>query len=495
MEDKEKTKKLEVVSNVEVVKNKSLVTMHNKLVEAKYKLTKEEFSIVLFLIALIQPQDEDLKEYQIPVKILKAISGTKHKNMYRVVKEALEGLLKKPIKIKTLEEDGKERFLICNFISHGEYKEGEGSFIVGIDKKLKPYLLFLKENFTSSKLKYFFSLRSFYSMRLYILLKQFEKTGFRVDYIPELREILGIGKNEYPRFDNFEKRVIKKAVEEINQKTDLEVSYKKKKTGRRITHIEFYIKVKPDAAKERELEKKIIEEVRKLNQGDTTETTKVPSQTINNKEQKQEKIKNSAKEKDLEKVWTEIGKIRKKYEKVLNEILQKISRLNENQILFLLANLNENDIPIEIAKEIVITADRNKALKNPMGFLIKTFDIDMSKARFKELTLTSKKIDEKLLKEKLEKMMIDGTSALDYIRVYWNEVIKPRYNNGELDKRTLKLLREPLQKAVIDDLENKIYVIVPDIAYRDWLDSEFGDDMRKFFKERFDIDDVVVESL
>jgi len=263
----------EVITEVERIKNNAIATMHNKFIEARYRLTIEEQRIILALISLIQPEDEDFKDYKIPVNVLQELTGTKRKDIHAAVKEAVERLLKRTIIIET-EKD----FEAFNFISYGRYRRGEGYFVVSIDKHLKPYLLKLKERFTRIPLKYIFPLRSVYAIRLYELLKQYENTGFRVDYLPDLREMLGVEPEEYKRFFDFEKRVLKPAIKEINEKTDIEVSYKKKKTGRKITHIEFEVRPKPKASNIKD-EKEIIEKVKKLNQ-DTTQTTKSPSQTL-----------------------------------------------------------------------------------------------------------------------------------------------------------------------------------------------------------------------
>ena len=223
------------------INKKAVANIHNNLIQARHKLTLEEIRLMDTIISFIQPDDEEFKRYKIPVSIFKEFYGTHRKDIYNVVKRAVEGLLSKPIKIEGKNEKGKRIFEMFNFISYGRYEEGEGSFYIEIDRNFKPYLLQLKEFFTKIPIKYTYVLRSRYAIRLYELLKQYESTGFRVDSIDELKEMLGVEKNEYPRFDNFDRRVLKKAVEEINEKTDLEVSYRKKKTGRKITHIEFEI--------------------------------------------------------------------------------------------------------------------------------------------------------------------------------------------------------------------------------------------------------------
>jgi len=452
-----------------------IATMHNKFVEARYRLTIEEQRIILALISLIQPEDEDFKDYKIPVNVLQELTGTKRKDIYTAVKEAVERLLKRTIIIET-EKD----FEAFNFISYGRYRKGEGYFVISIDKHLKPYLLKLKEKFTRIPLKYIFPLRSTYAIRLYELLKQYENTGFRVDYLPNLREMLGVEPGEYIRFDNFERKVLKTAIKEINEKTDIEVSYEKKKTGRKITHIEFKIKPK------------------NVNEGDTTQIEKIPSENIDiqgQEQMKDEKVDNvkSQSENNPMNVWEEIGRIRRKYRHILDEILSRVKRLNENQILFLLVNADENQFPKDILKEMIVGVDNNKSLNNPMGFLIKTLNIDTKQAKFKELTLISSKIDEDLFREKLKNMFVDGRSAKEYFKVYWDEVVKPAYAKGLINKDTMKILRYPLRLAVYDEIDNIIYVPVPDVIYKEWLENNFLEDIRKFLREKFNIENIVVE--
>ncbi len=484
----------EVIREVEEIKNvnkNALATMHNNLIQARHRLSLEEIRLMDTIISFIQPEDEDFKIYKIPVSILKELYPTKRKDIYDVVKRTIEGLLKKPIKIERVDEEGNREFFMANFIADGSYKEGKGYFEVSISARLKPYLLQLKEFFTRIPLRYTYILRSSYSIRLYELLKQYEQTGFRVDYLPDLREMLGIESEEYKRFEAFERIVLKRAIKEINEKTDLEVSYKKKKTGRKITHIEFTIKTKPKASNDKD-EKEIFEKVKMLNVGDTPKLTKTPSETLDTQGQKQEKISDAKKEENRRtsvEIWEDIRKLRKEYKPLLEEIKEKTTRLNENQILFLLVNANKQIFPEQFMKEIIINADKNKSLNNPMGFLVNTFQIDMTKAKFKELTLTVSKIDEELFKKKLEEMFVNGNSALKYIKVYWNDRVK-----GRVQKNVAVLLREPLRKAVYDDLENKVYIPVPDELYRDWFETNFLEDIKEYLNDKFEIEEVEVLS-
>ena len=229
------------VKEIDRINKNATATIHNDLIQARHRLSLEELRLMDTIISFIQPDDENFKIYRIPVSVLKELYESERHDIYDVVKRTLQGLLSKPIKIETKGKDGKKELIIANFISDGYYKEGKGFFEVSISPRMKPFLLQFKDFFTRIPLKYTYLLRSTYAVRLYELLKQYENTGYRIDKLEDLREMLGVEENEYKRFFDFEKRVLKKAVEEINEKTDLEVSYEKKKTGRKITHIEFTI--------------------------------------------------------------------------------------------------------------------------------------------------------------------------------------------------------------------------------------------------------------
>ncbi len=91
------------------------------------------------------------------------------------------------------------------------------------------------------ELKNILSLSSKYSFLLYLYLR---KERYRSDWVIPLHELreqrLDIKNNEYYKeFKRFNNEILKKAVAEINEKTDIKFTYEAKKTGRRITDINF----------------------------------------------------------------------------------------------------------------------------------------------------------------------------------------------------------------------------------------------------------------
>ena len=91
------------------------------------------------------------------------------------------------------------------------------------------------------ELKNVLSLSSKYSFLLYLYLR---KERYRSDWVIPLKELreqrLDLKTNEYYlNFKYFKRDILDKAMSEINDKTDIKFSYETKKTGRRITGINF----------------------------------------------------------------------------------------------------------------------------------------------------------------------------------------------------------------------------------------------------------------
>ena len=101
----------------------------------------------------------------------------------------------------------------------------------------------LKEKFTRYQLKNILYLSNKHSIRIYELLKQYENIGNRTFTVDEIKEVLFL-QDQYNRFYDFERYVLKPTMEEINDYTDLKVSYEKIKKGRSIHSIKYKIELK-----------------------------------------------------------------------------------------------------------------------------------------------------------------------------------------------------------------------------------------------------------
>ena len=89
------------------------------------------------------------------------------------------------------------------------------------------------------------NLNSVYSVRLYELLIQWKTAGKTpVFELSLFRGQMGLNDDEYKIMGNFKLRVLDLAVNEINEKTDLTVSYTQEKKGRLIHGFKFTVRTK-----------------------------------------------------------------------------------------------------------------------------------------------------------------------------------------------------------------------------------------------------------
>ncbi|MFD1736292.1 replication initiation protein [Bacillus salitolerans] len=213
-----------------------IVSQSNRLIETPQDLNLQERRIILTLASLIQPDDEDFRLHRIKVKDLADILGIQEKNYYRKVREIVVGLQQKMLRIATGEKE-----LLINWLSSSEYFMGEGVVELEFSTKLRPFLVQLKNEYTPFKLRNVLRLRSEYSMRMYELLKQYEKIHKREISYAKLRYYLCIPDDKYEQYGHFKSKVLLKAQEELKEKTDISFSFDELKRGRKVVGFNFYI--------------------------------------------------------------------------------------------------------------------------------------------------------------------------------------------------------------------------------------------------------------
>lgn len=215
---------------------KNLVVQSNSLIESSYTLSVSEQKIILAVVSMINPQDKDFKKYTFKISDFMSLAGIEDKSTYKRIRDLSKGLMEKVIQIRK-----PKSILYVNWFSSAEYFEGEGYVEIQISPKLKPYYLGLKEKFTQYQIKHVLQLKSFYSIRVYELLKQYEKLGERTFEVDELKVLLGISLNVYKLYTDFRKNVLLVAQKELCSKADISFTYKELKKGKKIEKIRFSI--------------------------------------------------------------------------------------------------------------------------------------------------------------------------------------------------------------------------------------------------------------
>ena len=113
-----------------------------------------------------------------------------------------------------------------------------------------PLVTRLEEHFTSYQAKQVAHLTSKYAVRLYELLIAWREAGKVPPIeISEFRNRLGLLDDEYTAMHNFKKRVLEPSIQQINEHTDITVTYEQHKKGRTISGFSFRLKQKPQPKK------------------------------------------------------------------------------------------------------------------------------------------------------------------------------------------------------------------------------------------------------
>ena len=215
-------------------------TQHNHLVNAKFDMTTYEMRLFIALLGRLSKSDTEFSECQIHLTdFMDRPAGGK---TYQVIKDACVSLSKKAIQIESLVEgsngDLRKKFIVLPLMAMAAYQEGEATITAQFNNKLKPYLLNLAGNFTQAEIKQLFRLRSFYSYRLYWMLKQYQTFGQRYIEIEDLREMLNL-KEKYDRFQDFKIKVINVAMKELKN-SDMAFTFDLEKKGRKVVGIRFH---------------------------------------------------------------------------------------------------------------------------------------------------------------------------------------------------------------------------------------------------------------
>jgi plasmid replication initiation protein len=236
------------------MKKSELVVKSNRLIEASYRLGLNEQRIILYSICRCREEQNGVFP-NLPVTITadafaKQFPSVGRGNVYQQLKDAMDALYERSVTIHDIDPaSGHARVKKTRWISEGAYVDGAGNVQVIFTPEVIKYITRLEAEFTSYQLEKVGKMTSAHAVRVYELLSQHRDIGNRTLNLTWLRETLGVEPGEYKLTADFIRKVIQVAVKQINDHSDLTVSYKPVKTGRAITDFAFKIKAKDHKAR------------------------------------------------------------------------------------------------------------------------------------------------------------------------------------------------------------------------------------------------------
>lgn len=232
------------------MKKTDLVVTSNQYVEAKYLLGLNEEKIIYcaMLTAREIKTGFDRDTFiEVRAKDFGMLTGLEDKEAYRALRRAASALKKRSVLFHEPDPvTGKPSILEVNVVDTVRYVETAGVIRLQFSKQIIPHFTQLIDgNFTVHEIGYLAKLSSTYATRLYRLLHKELFKGRVIEFDLEyLREILQLG-DKYGAINDFKKRVVDIAVAQINEHTELHVSYESVKVGRTVTGLGFTVTQKP----------------------------------------------------------------------------------------------------------------------------------------------------------------------------------------------------------------------------------------------------------
>lgn len=180
------------------------------------------------------PLPDESPTFKIPIADLQLPNASSDVN-YSTYKKVAQRLTSRQL---YLDAPAQHEFISIVVFPMAKYSKGV--LTVDVNKHLIPYMIDLSKGYTKLQLQAALSLNSQYSQLLYTRLCKFLDTGIYRVSVDELRVILEA--QQYTRWSNFKQTVLARAIDEINQKTDIDVTVSEKREGRFIANLVFSIR-------------------------------------------------------------------------------------------------------------------------------------------------------------------------------------------------------------------------------------------------------------
>lgn len=216
----------------------------NTLIQkSRFSLTEQQQRIILYLISKISPKDDDFQEYSFSIKEYCEVCRIQYQANYEDIKASLKAIADKSVWIPFEKNDSLIRWL-----EYVDIDKTTHEIKIRFDKRLKPFLLELRSNYTEYKLIYPLYFKHKYTTRLYEWLKSvyYDETR-EYNTVIQLEEIKQrMGAEIYKPYAHFKSRALLPALKEINEASDLKVKCGEYRSGtqKKVIALDFNISKK-----------------------------------------------------------------------------------------------------------------------------------------------------------------------------------------------------------------------------------------------------------
>ncbi|OBX76256.1 hypothetical protein A9308_08965 [Moraxella atlantae] len=274
--------------------NQELITMSNDIARASYRLTVNEIRLLLVAMAQMPKDDVTPIDPNRPYYVTKddfVKLGVAPNNVAHEIRAACSGLMDRKLVVDTpvgdyefhwisnvlhfktekfeklkqkypnskYDEEFIESLRFHNLLDSLKFITNSDDNIVArivFSKDIIKYISQLKAAFTQLHLEEFKGFSSFYSFRIYIMMKQFASSGYVIMKLDDFRKSLDLEDN-YKQMTDLRKRVLDVAISDINENSPYSAEYdltdKDGRSGRgiKLTHLHIKFELKAKALKDK----------------------------------------------------------------------------------------------------------------------------------------------------------------------------------------------------------------------------------------------------
>ena len=227
----------------------SLIVKDNALINASYNLELTEQRLIMLAIINARESGHGItadSKLEIHASDYAKLFNVSADASYKALREAVNNLFNRQFSYTAeYKRTGKVGIVRSRWVSRIFYVDDLALLEITFAPDVVPLITRLEEHFTKYEAKQVAHLTSKYATRLYELLIAWREVG-KVPQLElsEFRKRLGLLDNEYTAMSDFKKRVLEPSIKQINEHTDITVTYEQHKKGRIISGFSFKFKQK-----------------------------------------------------------------------------------------------------------------------------------------------------------------------------------------------------------------------------------------------------------
>ena len=198
---------------------------------SRHGLSLLEYRVIYFAILRGQQENRPFSPVTLSVNEYKKLLGLKGESSYSEIKRMGNSILNKKVIVEQKDKEGNRLLDMMVWVKSFSYNEKEGTVNISPNSDIAKY--WIGTPYKEVDFIYLIRFKCQYTERIYELLNAFRYKDKADFSLADLRNKLGLDENQYTAIYDFKRRVLNPVIKDINEITDMFVSYEEIKGGNR----------------------------------------------------------------------------------------------------------------------------------------------------------------------------------------------------------------------------------------------------------------------